>query len=427
VWALAPAVAVLTALQMVRRPTAPPVWDSLFAEDGQIFLSQALSQHFLDTLAASYYGYLHTAPRLITLVATWVPLEQAPLVMSLLTAAVIALLVVYVFLASAAWIASPLLRALLALSVAFVPVTAREMAGTVANLHWYLLYAAFWAVICPWRSRVWLAASTAVVGLAVLSDPLCGVLLPIGAALAVRARDRLAWVIPGTIVLGLITQLALRDQSVQSFGGSDTGAIPRIFAERVTSSLLVGDRYLKDVFGATIGSPFAWGSLALVAVAAAVGLWRLRGRRRWLLAGCATLGIGFFLISVLTRGTRVLVPHSPWALASTRYFYLPVMFLLTGLLAAVDRSAPGGRRLPLRELAAAALVLAAMGANYRAPHRTSGQLAWKPPLAEARSACAGGRPVGAITMYGSGARLTAVVPIDPPTHWSVPIACTKLR
>jgi hypothetical protein len=282
-------------------------------------------------------------------------------------------------------------------------------------------------VICPWRGRAWLAASTAVVGLAVLSDPLCGVLIPVGAAFALRARERRAWIVPATIALGLVTQLVLRDESVQSFGGSDTGAIPRIFAERVTSSLLVGDRYLKDVFGAAIGSPFAWGSLALVGLAVGVGLWRLRGRRRWLLAGAATLAVGFFLISVLSRGTRVLVPHSPWALASTRYFYLPVMFLLTGLLAAVDRAAPGGRRLPLREVAVAALVLAVMAANFREPHRTSGQLRWKPPLAQARTACAARKPVGQITMYGSGAGLTAVVPIDPPTQWSVPIACTKLR
>src|SRR6266516_4708883 len=128
-WILGGLVLALTALQMFRRPSAPPVWDSLIAEDGRIFLSQAISQHFLDSLATSYQGYLHTVPRGI------------------------------------------------ALAVPFVPVTAHEMSGAVSNLHWYLLYAAFWAVICPWRGRGWLAASTAVVVLAVLSDPLTAVLL----------------------------------------------------------------------------------------------------------------------------------------------------------------------------------------------------------------------------------------------------------
>src|SRR2546421_74035 len=166
VWLLGGLVLALTALQMFRRPTAPPVWDSLIAEDGKIFLSQAISQHFLDSLATSYQGYLHTVPRGIALVATWFPLDQAPLVMSLLATFVVSLLALYVFLASGAWIASPLLRAVLALAVPFIPVTAHEMSGTVSNLHWYLLYTAFWALICPWRTRRWLAASTTVVLLA---------------------------------------------------------------------------------------------------------------------------------------------------------------------------------------------------------------------------------------------------------------------
>src|ERR687886_1452185 len=255
-WSLPLLVAALTLLQMVRRPSPPPPWDSLFAEDAQIFLSQALSQHFLDTLATSYFGYLHTAPRLITDVATWFPLDDAPLVMSLLVSLVVALLCVYVFEASGAWIASPLLRAVLALSVAFLPVTAKELNGTVNNLNWYLIYAAFWALVCPWRSRGWLVASGAVVGLAVLSDPLCVVFAPIAALLALRDRDRRGWILPAVAVAGLVVQLALRDEGTTFFGASKHVALPRVFAERVTSSLLVGDRYFRQVFGHEIGSPF---------------------------------------------------------------------------------------------------------------------------------------------------------------------------
>src|SRR5205085_1969240 len=169
---------------MFRRPAAPPAWDSLWAEDGKIFLAQALSANFFDTLKTSYYGYIHTGPRLIAFVATWFPIADAPLVMSLLTAAVISLLAVYVFEASADWVASPLLRAVLALAVPFLPVTSREMAGTLSHLHWYLDYAAFWAVISMRRERTWLVASTAVVGLAVLSDPLAGVFLPLAIVFA---------------------------------------------------------------------------------------------------------------------------------------------------------------------------------------------------------------------------------------------------
>jgi hypothetical protein len=427
VWAAAVAVAALAWLQMVRRPADPPLWDSLFTEDGKIFLSQALSQDFLNSLATSYLGYLHTGPRVISLIATWSPLRDAPLVISLLTTICVALTCAYVFEASRAWIASPILRSVLALAVVFAPVTAREIQGSLSNLHYFLIYGSFWAVVCPWRTWPWLTASTLLVGAAVLSNPICGLLLPIALAFALAARTWRAWVVPGVIALGVAVQLLLRDEGTTFLGGRNYGAMPRIFAERVTSSVLVGDRYLKDVFGASTGSPFAWGSLVLLAVVIGAAVWRLRGRRRFLVAACATLAVAFFTISIVERGTLALYASKPWLLASTRYFYLPVLFVLTALVLALDRREPGGRRLPLRELAVAVLVVANIVASYRAPHRSEGSPRWKPALAQAGTACATGRPVGIVTLYGSGPKLTAVVPIATPDEWAVPVGCSRLR
>ena len=245
---------------------------------------------------------------------------------------------------------------------------------------------------------------------------------------AVRARDEwpIAWVLPGCIVLGLVVQLALRDQGTSTFGGSDYEVLPRFFAERVTSSLLVGDRYLKDVFGGATGSPFAWASLAVVAAAVGFGLWRLRDRRAWLLAGGTALSLTFFLIPAITRGTRFLSHKAPWGLTGTRYVYLPVLFLLTGLLAAVDRRRPGDRRPRARELLAAAAVLATLAVGYAAPHRSSGELRWKPVLARARAACATGRQTPPIKLYRQAHGLGALLPIDP-ARWSIQIDCSNLR
>jgi hypothetical protein len=425
-WAIAAGVGLLTWLQMVRRPSDPPAWDSLYVEDGQVFLGQALSQHVWDTLATSHLGYLHTAARAITEVATWLPLERAPLVMSLLTSLVVALLAAYVFEASGAWVASPLLRGVLALAVALAPVTARDIAGTVANLHWYLIYASFWAVICPWRTRGWLAASGAVVAVSVLTDPLTAVLLPIGLVLLARERTRASWVVPGAILLGLAVQLLLRDEGAERVGGVDVDVVPRIFAERVTSSLLVGDSHLFDVFDGRTGSPFAWASLALVALAVGLGLWRLSGRRRALMAAAAVLSLTYFLIPVVSRGTGLLVPDVPWALGASRYMYLPVMFLVTALVALADRARPGRRRPGPLELAVALLVVVPTVLDYRAPHRTEGEPRWGPALAQAREACEAGRPVGRVTLTGSGRDATAIVPTHRLGHWYVPVACSKL-
>jgi hypothetical protein len=425
--AAAAAVAALTALQMVRRPSDPPAWDSLSVEDGQVFLTQALSNDLWDSLRTSFMGYLHTAPRLITEVATWMPLEDAPLVISLLTSLLVAVLALYVFKASSAWIASPLLRVVLALSLVFVPVTARDIAGTVNNLHWYLLYASFWAVISKRGDRTWFAISAALVALTALSDPLCAVLLPLAIARAVRLGGGREWALPGAIVLAVIAHLVLRDDRVDRVGGVDVAAIPRIFAERVTSSLLVGDRYLHDVFGGRTGSLFAWASLVAVALLIGLGARRLRGRRAWLLAGAATLSIVFFLIPVLTRGTELLVPDIPWALGASRYMYLPIMFLLTAVIAVADRPGPAaGRRLPLRELVLAVAVVVVTVANYDAVHRTTGGPRWKPALADARDACRAGHPVGEVRLNRQGASVTAIIPTHPLGHWSVAIACSRL-
>jgi hypothetical protein len=421
------AVAALTVLQLVRRPSDPPAWDSLSVEDGSVFLGQALSNDLSDSLRTSYMGYLHTVPRLVTQVATWTPLEDAPLVIALLTSVLVAVVAVYVFKASAAWVASPLLRAVLALSVVFVPVTARDIAGTVNNVHWYLVYASFWAVISARGTRTWFAISTALVLITALSDPLCGVLLPLAIARAVRLGGRREWALPGAIVVALIAHLAFRDDGVARIGGVDLAAVPRIFAERVTSSLLVGDRYLYDVFGGRTGSLFAWASLAAVALLIGLGARRARGRRGWLLAAATALSLVFFLIPVITRGTDLLVPDIPWALGASRYMYLPIMFLLTAVVAAADRADfTASRRPHLRELVLSVAVVGAMIANYGAVHRTTGGPRWGPTVADARDACRAGRPVGSVTLHGQGARVTAVLPTHPLGHWSVTIACSRL-
>jgi hypothetical protein len=226
-------------------------------------------------------------------------------------------------------------------------------------------------------------------------------------------------------VAGLLVQLGLRDEGTTFFGNSSHAPIVRIFAERVTSSLLVGDRYLYDVFGGRTGSPFAWASLVVVGLAILAGIWRLRGRRLWLLALGTVLSLAYFLIPVFSRGTIQLFPTHPWLLASTRYIYLPVLFLLTALAFAADRRAPGRRRPGARELAFTALLIGTMATSYAAPNRTEGSPSWRLQVRQARVACREKHAVGWVTLYIHNG-LIAVLTTSPPQHWRTFISCDRL-
>jgi hypothetical protein len=106
--------------------------------------------------------------------------------------------------------------------------------------------------------------------------------------------------------------------------------------------------------------------------------------------------------------------------------YLPVLFVLTGLLAVVDRSTKSERRIRAREVIVAAAVLATMVAGYAAPHRSSGELRWKPMLAKARIACAANKTIRPIQVSGRSFHRGALIPIDP-VHWVIWIGCSRLH
>src|SRR5881398_3679254 len=65
--------------------------DSLWAEDGPIFLQGAMTHSFFGAVTAEYAGYLVVVPRLIGEAASALPLHDAPETISILAAAVAAL------------------------------------------------------------------------------------------------------------------------------------------------------------------------------------------------------------------------------------------------------------------------------------------------------------------------------------------------
>ena len=185
-----PVVVVLGALVVLARAGGPGATSTIWAEDGTIFLQQASDAPLTEVIGDSYAGYLHVVPRLLTQPVTWLPLSWADTYLAGMAALVTAAVALTIYAVIGAHVSSRLVRVGYAVAVLVVPVSQSETLANVANLHWWLILVSFWLLLwharTPWSNAV----VAAVVLLAVLSDPLTLLLVPVA---VVRMRWRGAW------------------------------------------------------------------------------------------------------------------------------------------------------------------------------------------------------------------------------------------
>jgi hypothetical protein len=170
-----------TAVGLARQPGSGAL-QTIWAEDGQVFLAQAVALPVDRAFSTLYAGYLHAVPRVLAELAAALPLPVADAVLSGGAALIVAALALLIYRASAGHIRSTVIRAALAGAVVLVPVGQAEVTNNAANLHWFLMFAAFWVLL--WRPRHPLALATGalVVFLAGASDPLTILLAPLALA-----------------------------------------------------------------------------------------------------------------------------------------------------------------------------------------------------------------------------------------------------
>lgn len=331
-----------TVLQLVRAPGTPS-WDTLWQEDGGIFLTDALHHHLLDALTRSYNGYLHVVPRLLAGTAVHLPLRDAAWFFAVTSAVVVSGVSVYVFWAARLLVPAVWARALLALLVALAPVGAYETGTNINNLHWYLLFACAWVPFSAPRGRAQVALSLLVIAAATLSDSEVVLLAPLFLPLAWRAvRQRR----PGPLLLPAVLGACLLVQFVAGAQGQQPGRyapshwsdVPGIFGLRVASSLLLGDRYLVSAYQA-YGTAY-WVSAIVVLAVLLVGAALLAPGARMCLAVTTVYGVAFLVVPVMLRGTANFLSRPGTTLNGSRYALLPVLFLAAGLLAAAARLGP---------------------------------------------------------------------------------------
>jgi hypothetical protein len=251
--------------------------------------------------------------------------------------------------------------------------------------------------------------------------PLAILFAPLALWGVVERRTRQALVVPAALAAGLAVQFAaiLAAAAPQRLTRFDAGDLVPLFALRVTGSLLVGDRFIDDLWFA-FGRGFAFGALAAVCLAVLVGAARSGRPTRAFVAVSSFYAVAFFGVQLFGRGTAGMRPggdEATWHLAGARYTYAPILFLSAALLAVVDDTSVRLAK-PVREgvgTVALLLVVALVAANY--PLRSERSLGprWTGELAAARGPCAG------------GAEEVRVLVAPAPFDFSLTVPCARLE
>jgi hypothetical protein len=386
-------VAIATALELARQH-AVSAWDTIWAEDGSIFLAEATERSVVRTIVDPYGGYIHLPPRVAAGAAASLPLEKAALVFAVAWALTVALLAVFVYFASGSVLRARGARIALAALVALLPASGSELLGNATNLHFYLIFACFWAFL--WRSltAAALGARSGVVAVTALSDPLTVLFAPLALWNALTRVSRRELAVPAALIVGLaiqFTAIAASGEPPQRLTRFDARDLLPLFALRVTGSLVVGDRFIDDLWFA-FGRAFSYGALAVVMVALVAGAARTGRATRIFVAVSSAYAVAFFVVFVAGRGTAGMRPgfdEATWHLAGARFTYAPILFLAASVLAIADAHAArlAGFRGRVVEVVTMLVVGIVVAANFSLSSERSLGPRWQPELAKASRQC----------------------------------------
>jgi hypothetical protein len=394
----------------------------VWAEDGTIFLSTAYRKPFVLALATPYAGYLQALPRSLAAFTTAFPLRDAALVLAASAAAVRVAVSLFVFRASSGHLRSTTVRAMLAATVVLLPVGGLEVLDNIANLHWFLTYAAFWAVV--WRpSRWWecVLAAVAVV-LAVGSDPLTALLLPIVVlrAICIRHwRDQLVSMC--FAAAGAAQTWAVLSGTRPAHETFSAPTVAKLFGVRVMVGSLAGYWHTVALWRHLHYAAIGIGAVAVLALI--VPALRAGGSRRWL---AIWAGAGSALAFVACFAEPAVVPHLKLDVVRslTRYDVLASLLMLTAIAAGLD-ALQWPANLAVRTLVGAvflsALPIDLVGSAQLWAHLESTVPTWHAAIADARLEC---QTQVAPGVAGSGDGQAWVLEI--PQGWRVRLRCSVI-
>jgi hypothetical protein len=388
---LVAALLTLAIVGQLLRPGTTASLNSIWAEDGLVFLQPVLTQSFASTIFTPYAEYLVVVPRLIAELAVLAPLHLVPAAISVLSATVVALGGLAVWHASAGHIASPVLRGALAALAVLVPVAGLEAVDSASYVSWYMLFAAFWLLLWrPLTMRGAVLGGLFLLGTA-LSNPGVWLFLPLAALRALAIRDRRDATLVSAYAIGATIQIpvvALHDD--QAANPTWTSDIWTAYLQRVVDGGLFGEE-LGGLAWENFGWEFLAPLLAVAALALLAGLWRADVRARCVAAIAIPASLAMFAITAYQRevGSALMWPPDAFSGISGRYTIVPALLLISAAFVLLDsalRDRGRARRGAIWATAALALVAIATSFSVR-EIAVRGTPPWDDALREAAVPC----------------------------------------
>jgi hypothetical protein len=384
--------------------------DTVWGEDSEYFLQQRLVDGPLRTIWRPYAGYEQVVPRLVTDLAVVVqPIERYAVVVTALCCLVTGLIGAAVVVLARDVVPQWPLRVLLGVVPAIVPTAPIEIAGNMANLHWYLLFLAPWVFRAAPRTRWGSGVLTVIALLVTGSEIQTAVFLPL-LVVAVRRADgargrRRVVPVAAAGVLGVVVQVV----ALVTHPRPATNTAP------VGSPLDVIEGYLAQPFGgswsadvhrvALAVTAHGWAVLvvpALVLLAALVLAAVVGPRSTALMIGVLAVGSVVVWVAAVVFNPQTsmlwsrltdaeLVANDPfrYAAAASMFLLAAVVVAASALVGAV-RGAPRLRRLALPVLGwvlVAAVVASGVGNAAGVVSRRSTGPSWSAGVRAARSVC----------------------------------------
>lgn len=387
----------------------------LWAEDGRLFLQQALDSPGPLTWGRPYAGYLHLLPRIAaSVVVATAPVPQYAVATTASAVVLAAAGATLVYVASSTVVSQPVARVAVALVPALLPVAPVEVSGSLANLHWYGLWTAGWLLVHrpTSRSMAWLlAVAMAAIG---LSEVQTVFLLPAAPlAMASRPRRPVAFSLIMTTGLQLVANRLGPERG--TYGAAPPGWDDVVvgFTGQVVSGAVwpPGLPVWQDgVVVATIG---CW--LLLVGLALCWG----RPAERVAVVSLSAAAFGLYCAALFLNrpgGTD----FSDWTAATwagagpSRYAVVPAMCVLGTVVLALVACWRRWSRQAVVLAVLATLVVVAAGWNVT-PVREAGP-AWPKQQEWAR-----------LCPTGQGSVTVPIAPADTPSRWRLTVPCDRVN